>query len=178
MRDLRRISYARLAEIVGEREGVSAGAMRAAQVDSERGGVLFPEALIKVGAVSEWELMRIVAIEFGLPIVPVGTHDLDRELVKSFPPDLVARTLVLPLDRFQKVITVAMPILAPAEVLEEFAARSRCEAFPIVSGLEENRRVVETTMKLKRETGADAGWERLFDDANAAVLREATKPRR
>ncbi|HET6204035.1 MAG TPA: hypothetical protein VFI25_14690 [Planctomycetota bacterium] len=175
MRDLRRISYARLAEIVGERGGISTGAMNAARADAERGGALFPEALVRVGAITEWELMRIVAIEFGLPIVPVGTHDLDRELVRTFPPDLVARSLVVPLDRFQKILTVAMPVLSPAEVLEQFAGRSRCEIFPVVSSLEENRRVVETTMKLKRETSEDAGWERLFDDADAAVLREAKR---
>jgi type II secretion system (T2SS) protein E len=177
MRDLRRMSYARLAEIVGERQGVSAAAMQAAKADSDRGGSLFPEALIKVGALTEWELMRIVALEFGLPIVSVASHDLDRELVRSFPPELVAQSLVVPLDRFQKLMTVAMPILAPADVLEQFAGRSRCEICPVVSGLEENRHLVETTLKIRREEGADAGWEKLFDEANAAVMRESKRRR-
>jgi len=177
MRDLRRISYARLSEIVGEREGVSPGVLQAAQAEAQQGGVLYPEALIKSGAVSEWELMRIVALEFGLPILSVGAHDLDRDLVRIFPPELIARTLALPLDRFHKLLTVAMPILAPADVLEEFGARSRCEVFPIVSGLEDNRRIVVTRMKLRGETAKGEGWEKLFDEANAAVLRETKRKR-
>ena len=176
MRGIKRLSYAQLAQLVGHREGVSVEAIHAALKDSERGQVLFPEALVQVGAASEWELMRLVAVEFGLPVIPAGQHDLDRELVRSFPVDLISSSLVVPLDRFQRVLTVVMPILAPHEVLEAFGVRSGCEVFAAVGSVQDNRRVLEPILRASRR-GEENTWERLFDEANAQVMRE-TRPQK
>ena len=147
MRGLERLTYARLGELLTARLRISAKAVEGVLAKAEGLGIPFPEALLREGFVSEVALAALVAEEFNLPLLPVGAVQPDREALASLPGDFLLRHLLVPLDRFGGSLTVSMPALAPAPILQEAKERSGLDIFPGVGFPGENRRFLEDLFK-------------------------------
>jgi len=183
MRGLERLTLFRLAEIAGRHSGASLETIQYALAECETGEALLPEVLSRVNVCSEWELMRLVSMEFGLPILRASQYETGKDLLNVVPREFLFRTLLVPLDRFAGVITVAMPVFSPGEVLDQAAQQFSSEIFPVVGSFTDNRKTLEESLKAapsREPAGAaptsEQDWTRLFDLADAGVQEEAKQP--
>lgn len=170
MRRLERLTYGRLAGLLAERGGVASEAIAAVLAEAERASIPFPEALVREGLVPEPDLAALVAEEFNLPLFPIRLYLPDRDLLALFPADFLLRHLLVPLDRFSGVLTLAMPALTPGPVLAEARERGGLEILPVVGFPSENRRFLEGILQAPR---ADPPGERGSDDGRGPGLGSA-----
>ncbi|MEZ6019410.1 MAG: hypothetical protein R3F17_04690 [Planctomycetota bacterium] len=171
MKFTQRLDYARLAEVLAEREMVDLAALQELLQASNEGGQAFPEALIEATLVADWDLSRIVCEVFHLAFLPVDQLKPDKALLELFHPQLLHNTGLVPITRFGNVLTLAMPALVSADILAMMSAETDMILLPVVGTVTGNRRWLKENCKLKSVT-EEKGWGSLFDEAEKAVQQD------
>lgn len=95
---------------------------RALELQKKEGGLL-GERLIKMGLVSEEDIVLALARQYNIPYLPVQNCDVSSKLIQLVPVDLVKKYLFIPIDRINDVLTVIM-----ADPTNEFAKKEISEA--------------------------------------------------
>jgi len=170
-----RLEYERLVEALTTRGMVHPEALRQILTECATRGSLFTEALVNEGTVSDWDLSRVVAEVFGLPFLPVDAYDPAKEALHGLDPGYLLRHCVVPLDRFGKLLTVAMPAMVPSDVLAHIGAQGDAQVVPVVGTVQSNRAWLTANLLPKQQAPpanaaagapiADGDWLNLFDAA-------------
>ena len=142
MKGLEKLTTIRLAEILTQKNAVETEVLTDALYGHDRFGESFVESLIDGGHMSEWELAKLVVEHFQLPFVLAGNYDIADESKTLVPKEAIFRHLIVPLDNFGKIVTIAMPILTPAEILSKLRRQTGHEYYPYVGLVSENKRVL------------------------------------
>ena len=185
MKIAQRFDYARLAEVLQERGLVDNEILRELLHASHAGGAPFPEALVDLGHVGDWDLSQIVCEIFHLPFLPVGAIQPDSAALEGLNVDFLRQYALVPLGRFGSVLTLAMPGIVPADVLGLMAAETDLEVLPVVGSPKTNRAWVDEhlaeepapeyqrTSIFETSPSADGGgWAGFMDEADEAVMKE------
>jgi hypothetical protein len=179
-----RLEYGRLAEVLAERGLVEPMALAEALQFSGRGNLPFPEALVGANLVADWELSRIVCERYNLPFLTVEIATPDPKAREGLDHQLLIENGLVPLGRYGRVLTVAMPAMVPAEVLGQLAAQADASILPVVGTVRTNRAWLDANLKIEpagplpaaqpasEESGAATApaWSTIFDAGDAAVL--------
>jgi hypothetical protein len=170
-----RLDYARLAEVLHEREVADAGSIRELLHLSKSGGTPFAVALVTSNTIGDWDLSRIVCETFNLPFLPVEIAPPDAEVGEGLNMAFLRENGLVPIGRFGQTLTVCMPGLVPADILGILATDTDMVILPVVGTVQSNRRWLDANYPVA--TGADgmpvdASWSAMFDDADAAVLMD------
>ena len=64
--------------------------------------------LVKLGLVQEIEITKVLARQYRMPAVDLSRFDVDSRILKLIPADLALKSIVLPLKREGRTLTVAM----------------------------------------------------------------------
>ena len=82
--------------------------------------------------------------------------------------------------RHGKLLTVCLPGIVSADVLQRLSADSGYTVLPVIGTVNTNRRWLAETFATGAKGGsgsdADAAWSALFDEADAAVLQDLEGP--
>ncbi len=155
---------------------VDAQRLRIALETSEQGPSPFPEVLVCDDLVGDWELSRVVCELYGLPFVPVDIHDPDPDVLEGLDREYLRKHRLVPLGRFGDLLSVAMPALAPAEVLGNLAVAADLHVLPVVGTVESNNRWLDQNLEREEPSALPAqkeeGWSNIFDEGNASVLMD------
>ena len=182
MKGLDRITNLRLAEILSQNGILSREEMGDAIAAQESSMESFVSVLISAGYLTEWELARLVAEYFQLPFLQGERYEIQKDVVSLLEEDFLFNHMVLPLDKFGKVLTVVMPIMVPGEILEKIQIDKGFDVFPIVGLYSENKKKlyelypdhpkeeVKTKKSIKEEFGK--AWETIFDLGDEAVKKD------
>jgi hypothetical protein len=200
VKGLEKLTSIRLAEALTQRDAIPNDVITDALYAQDRHGESFVEVLIATGHITEWDLAKMVVEQFQVPFLMSGAYDIGDEAKNAVPKQLLFETLAVPLDRFENVLTIAMPILTPVEALARIRKESKCEVFPYVGLVSENKKVLaklfpefadwmkETEKRREQqrlarakdepEGGRGAGnWTSIFDSGDAQV-RDGLRRRR
>jgi hypothetical protein len=172
MKGLDKLTYPRLAEALIQTGSVDQALVRQLLQESERSGQALPELLVRHELFSEWELVRLVADHFTLPILYPLQYEIDGNLLKKLGVEMLRRKNLLPLARFGDIVTVVMPVLTPVSELQELEREHKIEIFPFTGPISENSQLLlEQGAKggKKNEPLVDSSWEKLFDEAEATI---------
>lgn len=189
MKGLEKLTPIRLAEVLTQKGLVPNEVITDALYTQDRQGEAFAEVLVSTGHISEWDLAKLVVEHFQLPFLMASIYDINRPAVEGLPRELLFRHQIVPLDRFDKIVTVAMPILTPFDVLLRLGRDAKCEVYPYVGLITENRKVLtdlfpdfkawadeqdkkrEQVRKAKPDKPQEGGgnWMNMFDSADARV---------
>lgn len=142
MKGLEKLTSIRLAEVLTQRGTVETDAITDALYAQDRQGEIFVDVLVESGQISEWDLAKIVVEHFQLPFITASSVEASDELKERFPKELLFRNKVVPLTLFEDVATVALPILAPFDVLIKLQEAAGVEIYPYVGLTSENNRVL------------------------------------
>jgi hypothetical protein len=185
-----RLELERFAEALEERGLVESATLQHILNQSFRTGELFTELLVREGLVSDWELARVSSELFGLPFLSVEHYVPSPDALAGLDVDFLNRYCIVPLDRFGKVLTVAIPAVVPADVLRTLGKRAGCSVIPVAGSVSANRNWLRAQFPEKRAVDgpqaalpaeADGDWADIFDAGDQAVqldLREGDKKSR
>ncbi|MFT4538909.1 MAG: hypothetical protein ACI841_003277 [Planctomycetota bacterium] len=176
-----RLDYARLAEVLHERDMVDSASLGELLQTSAEGGTPFPVALVSAKLVGDWDLSRIVCEIFNLPFLPIDVAIPDLDAAAGLDEEFLVKNGLVPIGRFGQTLTISMPGIVPADVLGLMSAMADLVILPTVGTVHTNRRWLEDNLakapaaalpaKVKG-SGNKADWRNLFDDADAAVQSE------
>jgi type IV pilus assembly protein PilB len=91
-------------------------------------------ALVKLGFVAEIEVTKVLARQFRMPAVDLSRFEVDTRILKLIPSDLAVRSVVLPLKREGRTLTVAMADPTDLGLLEDLKFITRYDLFPVIAG--------------------------------------------
>jgi hypothetical protein len=132
-----------------------------------------------------------------------GGYQISDEAKSRVPPEKLFEHLLVPLDVFDNLLTVSMPVLTPADALVDIETSYQVKIFPYVGLISENKKVLmdefqgfkewlaadqqakEKRLKLRGQESAsssrqpeqEGGWTNLFDTADQAVKDSISKGR-
>jgi hypothetical protein len=197
VKGLDKLTTIRLAEILTQKNAVSNDVLTEALYSHDRYGESFVDLLIQGGHMSEWDLAKLVVEHFQLPFLLAGNYEVVDDVKALLPKEELFRHLIVPLDVFDKIVTVAMPILTPAETLLRLRRETGYDLYPYVGLITENRRVLSemfedfqafqdnltkerqaNASKRQDQPGNDADggdWMSIFDSGDAQVRSSLKK---
>jgi len=115
--------------------------------------------LIKLGAIDELELTKIIARVARMPAVDLSKFEVDPRIIKLVPADIATKHLVLPLKRDGRTLTVAIADHTNLGILEDLKFITRYDIYPVLAGEVTLRGVIE-----KQYDAGDAAMSSLLDE--------------
>lgn len=171
-----RLDYDRLADSIRDKQLIDSEVLKQVLDQARASGSLFPELLVNEGLLSDWEVSRVAAEVFNLAFLPVEYYEPDLELLEKFDSTFLRQNILVPLDRFGDVLTVAMPGMVPSEVLTEIEENQGVTVLPVVGSVRSNANWLETNLPEAKvlkaivdEVESDDSWGALFDVGDEAV---------
>lgn len=188
MKHSQRLEYSRLASAIVERGLSEAKRVHEALQIAENGHGAFADVLVNSNIVTDWELSNVVCDIYNLPFLTVDVVEPDPAARRGLDLQFLATHGLVPLYRCNGVLTVSMPGMVSADVLGEMTATTDLTILPVVGSVQSNRRwiakVLEDEIKAAlpsaqvaaEEEQPMAGWDQMFDVADAAVHQSSAEP--
>lgn len=186
-----KLDFGRLAEALVERGLVERAVLNHVLHQCQTTGAPLPTLLVQEGFIADWELSQVVCETFHLPFVTVGICPPSSGVHEGIDPNFLRHYCLVPLDRFGKTLTVVMPGIVSAEVLEALQNSDIEHVVPIVGTVLTNREWLDEHLpapampgpaKATEAVQADGGipllssedeeWTNIFDAADEAVQLE------
>ena len=203
VKGLEKLTSMRLAEVLTQKGIVPVDAITDALYVQDKRGESFVDVLVESGHIAEWDLAKVVVEVFQLPFLLAGGYQISDEAKSRVPPEKLFEHLLVPLDVFDNLLTVSMPVLTPADALVDIETSYQVKIFPYVGLISENKKVLmdefqgfkewlaadqqakEKRLKLRGQESAsssrqpeqEGGWTNLFDTADQAVKDSISKGR-
>ncbi|HEX6645508.1 MAG TPA: type IV-A pilus assembly ATPase PilB [Gemmatimonadales bacterium] len=99
--------------------------------------------LVKLGLVQELEITKVLARQYRMPAVDLSRFDVDPRILRLIPADLALKSVVLPLKREGRTLTVAMADPTDLGLLEDLKFITRYDLFPVIAGEYTLRTLIE-----------------------------------
>ena len=122
--------------------------------------------LVKLGLVAELEITKVLARQYRMPAVDLTRFEVDPKIIKLVPAEMATKSIVLPLKREGRTLTVAMADPTDHGLLEDLKFITRFDLFPVIAGEYTLRNLIEkhyessdqqlqTLLKDMEESGED-----------------------
>jgi type IV pilus assembly protein PilB len=121
---------------------------------------------VKLGLVQELEITKVLARQYRMPAVDLTRFEVDPKIIKLVPAEMATKSIVLPLKREGRTLTVAMADPTDHGLLEDLKFITRFDLFPVIAGEYTLRNLIEkyyessdqqlaTLLKDMEESGED-----------------------
>jgi hypothetical protein len=142
VKGLEKLTPVRLAEVLTQKGVVPTEVITDALYAQDKHGEPFVQILVGSGAITEWDLAKAVTENFQLPFLMASNYSISDAARDKLPREAVFQHLIVPIDVFNDVVCVVMPILTPYETLCRIQKEISCELYPYVGLISENKKVV------------------------------------
>ena len=89
--------------------------------------------LVELGYVSEREILRVLGIQFNLPVMELKGIAVEKNVRQLIPEAIARRFKVLPLFLLEKELTVAISDPTRFEVMDALANETKCKILPVLA---------------------------------------------
>ena len=142
MKGIEKITSVRLAEILTERAAVASEVITDALYAQDRHGEPFVQVLVGGGHITEWDLAKIVTEHFSLPLLMAGNYQINDIAKARLPKEVLFKHTMVPLDVFDDIVCVAMPVMLTFDEITRIQKEHKCDVFPYVGLISENKKVL------------------------------------
>ena len=196
VKGLEKLTSIRLAEVLTQKGLVPTEAITDALYAQDKQSEPFAQVIVSGGHITEWDLAKVVVENFHLPFIMASSYEVNEEVRDRLPKEVVFKHLIVPLDIFENVLVVAMPILTSFEIMSKIQRQHDCELFPYVGLPSENRKVLGEVFDdfndwwkaevarrekdavdfAKKKRKRDSGdWMDIFDMGDEAIRQDLKK---
>jgi type IV pilus assembly protein PilB len=133
-----------------------------AQREAQNNQTSIAYSLVKIGAVPELEITKLLARQHRMPAVDLSKFEVDPKIAKLIPTELATKHLVLPLKRDGRTLTVALADPTNLGVIDDLKFITRYDIFPVIAGEFTLRNTIERFYE-----SSDQQMQSLLDDIAA-----------
>ncbi|HEU4681409.1 MAG TPA: ATPase, T2SS/T4P/T4SS family, partial [Gemmatimonadales bacterium] len=120
--------------------------------------------LVKLGLVQELEITKVLARQYRMPAVDLTRFEVDPKIIRLVPAEMATKSIVLPLKREGRTLTVAMADPTDHGLLEDLKFITRFDLFPVIAGEYTLRNLIE-----KHYESSDQQLQTLLKDMEASA---------
>ncbi|MFH1360882.1 MAG: hypothetical protein ABIJ41_07645 [Candidatus Omnitrophota bacterium] len=120
----------------------------ALSIQKKEGGFL-GEILVRLGYISERDIVVALIVQCGFPYIAVSKYEIDSKVVKLFPEELARKHHVIALDRVGDVLSVVMANPLNQAMIEELEQMTNCKIATFIATKEEIDEAI--ALKYKQE---------------------------
>ncbi|MFH0753328.1 MAG: hypothetical protein V2A70_02035 [Candidatus Omnitrophota bacterium] len=129
-----RVSNKHLGELLVERGVINRQQLEEGlEYQKSNKGLLFGEALIKLGHASEEDIAQAMTCQYGFPYLPLSNYEIDAEVLTSVPVSICEQFCLIPIDKIGKSLTLAMDNPLNVKAVEDVELLSGCTVQAFVS---------------------------------------------
>ena len=107
-------------------------------------GLRLDRALVRVGALSEEDLLKVMGEQLAIPMVDLSDVSIDVETLRSLPAKLVYRKHLVPLSRSDGTMTVATSDPFDLYAFDELRLLTGLEIKPVLAPADEIDKIIKT----------------------------------
>ena len=164
-----RMGKRRLGELLQAEGLIAEEQIAAARNEQRKNNMLFSEALVKLGYISEDALASAIAQQFNLPFIYVENYTITKDILPLFPQQLLWDYQFIPLEKLNDVLIIAGAGLINHDMLNELERASSCRVFQYVASWGDIRNAIEKVFKdfkpKEEESDLSDLGKMLFDDS-------------
>lgn len=123
----------KLWELLIEDNIVSQDEMNAALARQKTSGESLVRTLIDMGAVTEWEMAATLGKQLNVPFITLSHYEIDKEILRSIPEEIVRKYRIVPVDKTDDVLTIALSDPSNIYLLDELRLLTKCQIVPVIS---------------------------------------------
>lgn len=133
MVNIARQTKRRLGEILTDEGLLTEEQVQEALKRQKATGELLGEALVKLGYVTETDIARTIATQFGYPYLNAAKYQIPKEALALVPVETALEHQMVPLDKIGKLLVLAVAGVVPEEVFAEIEQRTHLKISVYVS---------------------------------------------
>lgn len=172
----------RIGQILLENKLISQEVLDKALEYQRKYDVGITQYLIAFGYINEEELAKCITEQFGFPYLPIRAYDIPKEVIDLVPVEVVKRYLLMPIDKWESILTVVMADPLNADAIGDVEGITDCKVQPfvgiladIVKSIENYYHIVIEDRRLRKGKAAplfiETGTYRGFDRRKSVRLR-------
>jgi hypothetical protein len=131
----------------------------------------FGGVVVDAGYLTAWDLTKVVATHYQVPVLPLAGYRWDRSLADGVPPALLHQYGAIPVGRFGRAWSFAVYEPPTREMVESLRHVCGNAIFFFAADIGEVRKVLRESVKVVDVT-TDTGWQSIFDSGDRKVLDE------
>ena len=135
----------------------------------ESEGLRVDRALVKLGSISEDNLLKFMSEQLSIPLVDLSHTEVDVEILRSLPAKLVYRKRLIPISKNNGMLTVATSDPFDLYAFDELRLLTGLEIRPVLANEED----IDKVIKAHFGVGGDTIGEMIGDDIE--VLSELSE---
>lgn len=143
MVNIAKITKKRLGEILVAEGLVTNEQVQEALQEQQKTGLLLGETLVKLGYVTEIDIAGALSAEFGLPYFEATNYAVTKDVFNLLPLDFMNKNQLVPLDKIDNIITIAVAGPLSAKVFEELERITSCESYLFVTTASQVHKVIQ-----------------------------------
>jgi len=146
---IRKIVNKQLGELLIERGVINQHQLdKALTVQKEKGG-LIGEVLVELGLAKEEDITQALTAQYGFPYLPLANYEINPEIVNIIPSRVARQYLLIPVDKVDNNLTLAMSNPLNVHAVEDVELLSGCSIQIFVSTLSDVKGAIEKYYKDK-----------------------------
>ncbi len=99
----------------------------------EETGTSLGSILVDMEYATEWELAAALGKQLNVPFITLSHYEIDTEILKSIPEEIVKKYKIVPVDKTGKTLTVALADPSNVYLLDELKLVTKCNILPVIS---------------------------------------------
>ncbi|MBW7940655.1 MAG: Flp pilus assembly complex ATPase component TadA, partial [Candidatus Omnitrophica bacterium] len=119
--------------------------------------------LVENNHLTEEELAKALSDHYQIPYISISEYEIDREILDSVSEDIARRYKIIPLDRTDKLLTVALVDPDNIHHLDEIKIKTRMDVMPVISLPKEIEAAIDKYYG-KQESKSDETYASLLGD--------------
>lgn len=137
-----RLVTKKLGELLAERGVITAEQLATALKHQKGRGGLIGQILVDLGFASEVDVAQALTTQYGFPYLPLKDYNVDENLIRLIPENVVRQYCLIPVDQIGDTLTVAMADPLNARAVEDIETLTHCSVQVFVSTLSDVREAI------------------------------------
>ena len=133
-----------IVELLLEKGMITSDHLSEAVALRKKDGLRLDRALVRLGYLSEDDLLKVMSEQLGMPLIDLSNVQIDVETLRSLPAKLVYRKNLVPVSRADGVLTVATCDPFDLYGFDEIRLLTGLEVRPVLATQDEINKVIKT----------------------------------
>ena len=136
-----------LGQLLIERGIISNSQIQEALEVQKKEGGLIGEVIVKLGFAKEEEIAQCISLQYGFPFLSLNNYEISPDVIKLVPKHIASYYCLIPIDKIQNILTVAMANPLNYEAIEDLEYSTSLNVQVFISTPSEIRKAIEKFYK-------------------------------